>query len=43
MIRIPVMFLVEVGSVITTIEFIDRPSLFVGLVTHPRHPWIPPA
>jgi K+-transporting ATPase A subunit len=35
MIRIPVMFLVEVGSVITTIEFIDRPSLFVGLVTHP--------
>jgi K+-transporting ATPase ATPase B chain len=33
MIRIPVMFLVEVGSVITTIEFIDRPSVFVGLVT----------
>jgi K+-transporting ATPase ATPase B chain len=33
MIRIPVMFLVEVGSVITTIEFIDRPSLLVGLVT----------
>jgi K+-transporting ATPase ATPase B chain len=33
MIRIPVMFVVEIGSVITTIEFIDRPSLFVGLVT----------
>jgi potassium-transporting ATPase ATP-binding subunit len=33
MIRIPVMFLVEVGSVITTIEFANRPSLFVGLVT----------
>jgi potassium-transporting ATPase ATP-binding subunit len=33
MIRIPVMFLVEAGSVITTIEFIGRPSLFVGLVT----------
>jgi potassium-transporting ATPase ATP-binding subunit len=27
------MFVVEIGSVITTIEFIDRPSLFVGLVT----------
>src|SRR6202046_1646254 len=33
MIRIPVMFVVEIGSVITTIEFIDQPSLFVGLVT----------
>ena len=33
MVRIPVMFVVEIGSVITTIEFIDRPSLFVGLVT----------
>jgi potassium-transporting ATPase ATP-binding subunit len=33
MIHIPVMFVVEIGSVITTIEFIDRPSLFVGLVT----------
>jgi potassium-transporting ATPase ATP-binding subunit len=32
MIRIPVMFLVEIGSVITTIDFIGRPSLFVGLV-----------
>ena len=30
---IPVMFVVEIGSVITTIEFIDRPSLFVGLIT----------
>ena len=33
MIRIPVMFLVEVGSVITTVEFAARPSVFVGLVT----------
>jgi len=33
MIHIPVMFVVEIGSVITTVEFIDKPSLFVGLVT----------
>src|ERR1700733_14319864 len=33
MIRNPVMFTVEIGSVITTVEFIGRPSLFVGLVT----------
>jgi len=33
MIHIPVMFVVEIGSVITTIEFISRPSLFAGLVT----------
>ena len=33
MIHIPVMFVVEIGSVITTIEFIDSPNLFVGLVT----------
>ena len=33
MIRIPVMFLVEVGSVITTVDFISRPGVFVGLVT----------
>jgi K+-transporting ATPase ATPase B chain len=33
MIRIPVMFVVEIGSVITTVEFIDQPSVFVGLVT----------
>jgi potassium-transporting ATPase ATP-binding subunit len=32
MIHIPVMFLVEVGSVITTIEFAGTPALFVGLV-----------
>jgi hypothetical protein len=32
MIRIPVMFLVEVGSVITTVDFIGHPSVFVGLV-----------
>jgi K+-transporting ATPase ATPase B chain len=31
MVRIPVMFLVEVGSVITTVDFIGRPSVFVGL------------
>ena len=33
MVRIPVMFVVEVGSVITSVEFIARPSLFVGLIT----------
>ncbi|HMD93726.1 MAG TPA: potassium-transporting ATPase subunit KdpB [Trebonia sp.] len=33
MIHIPVMFVVEIGSVITTVEFIASPSLFVGLVT----------
>jgi len=33
MIRIPVMFVVEIGSVITTVEFIANPNLFVGLVT----------
>src|ERR1700722_20924177 len=33
MIRNPVMFTVEIGSVITTVEFAGRPSLFVGLVT----------
>src|ERR1700728_946109 len=33
MIHIPVMFVVEIGSVITTIEFFGNPSLFVGLVT----------
>jgi potassium-transporting ATPase ATP-binding subunit len=27
------MFTVEVGSVVTTVEFIGRPELFVGLVT----------
>ena len=32
MIRIPVMFVVEIGSVITTVEFFARPDLFVGLV-----------
>jgi potassium-transporting ATPase ATP-binding subunit len=29
MIRNPVMFTVEIGSVITTIEFFARPSVFV--------------
>ena len=33
MIRNPVMFTVEIGSVVTTVEFIGRPELFVGLVT----------
>ncbi len=33
MIHIPVMFVVEIGSVITSVEFIARPSVFVGLVT----------
>lgn len=33
MVKIPVMFVVEIGSVITTIEFLARPDLFVGLVT----------
>jgi K+-transporting ATPase ATPase B chain len=33
MVHIPVMFVVEIGSVITTIEFFGNPSLFVGLVT----------
>ena len=33
MIRNPVMFTVEIGSVVTTVEFISRPNLFVGLVT----------
>ena len=33
MVRIPVMFVVEIGSVITAIEFFARPDLFVGLIT----------
>ena len=33
MIRIPVMFVVEIGSVVTLIGFLARPSVFVGLVT----------
>ena len=33
MVRIPVMFVVEIGSVITAIEFFASPSLFVGLIT----------
>ena len=33
MIRVPVMFVVEIGSVITTIEFFAKPGLFVGLIT----------
>lgn len=33
MIRTPIMFLVEIGSVITTIYFLSSPSVFVGLIT----------
>jgi Potassium-transporting ATPase A subunit/E1-E2 ATPase len=33
MIRNPVMFVVEIGSVITAVEFFSRPDVFVGLVT----------
>jgi potassium-transporting ATPase ATP-binding subunit len=33
MVKIPIMFVVEIGGVITTIEFFGRPDLFVGLVT----------
>jgi potassium-transporting ATPase ATP-binding subunit len=33
MIRVPVMFVVEIGSVITTVQFFAQPSLFVGLIT----------
>src|ERR1700734_3726373 len=33
MVHIPVMFVVEIGSVITSIEFFARPDVFVGLVT----------
>jgi potassium-transporting ATPase ATP-binding subunit len=33
MIHIPVMFLVEVGTVVTAVQFFDHPTLFVGLIT----------
>src|SRR5258708_34119853 len=33
MVRNPVMFVVEIGSVVTTIEFLASPDLFVGLIT----------
>src|SRR5271166_1352629 len=33
MVHVPVMFVVEIGSVVTTIEFFSRPDVFVGLVT----------
>jgi potassium-transporting ATPase ATP-binding subunit len=33
MMKNPVMFVVEIGSVITSIEFLSRPDVFVGLVT----------
>ncbi len=33
MIRVPVMFVVEIGSVITAIQFFAQATLFVGLIT----------
>jgi K+-transporting ATPase ATPase B chain len=33
MIRIPVMFVVEIGTVVTAVQFIAHPTLFVGLIT----------
>jgi K+-transporting ATPase ATPase B chain len=33
MIKNPVMFVVEVGSLITTVVFLANPDMFVGLIT----------
>ncbi len=33
MIRIPIMFVVEIGTVVTAVQFIAHPTLFVGLIT----------
>jgi potassium-transporting ATPase ATP-binding subunit len=33
MIHIPIMFVVEVGTVVTAVQFFDHPTLFVGLIT----------
>ncbi len=33
MIRNPVMFVVEVGSLVTTVQFVARPDVFVGSIT----------
>jgi potassium-transporting ATPase ATP-binding subunit len=33
MIHIPIMFVVEIGTVVTAVQFIARPTLFVGLIT----------
>jgi len=33
MVRNPVMFMVEIGSVITTFQFIAVPGVFVGSIT----------
>jgi len=33
MVRNPVMFVVEIGSVVTTVQFAASPSVFVGLIT----------
>jgi potassium-transporting ATPase ATP-binding subunit len=33
MIHIPIMFVVEIGTVVTAVQFFAHPSLFVGLIT----------
>jgi potassium-transporting ATPase ATP-binding subunit len=33
MVRIPIMFVVEIGTVITAVSFCAHPSVFVGLIT----------
>src|SRR3984885_7577934 len=33
MIHIPVMFVVEIGTVVTAVQFVAHPTLFVGLIT----------
>ena len=33
MIHIPIMFVVEIGSVVTAVQFFAHPTLFVGLIT----------
>jgi K+-transporting ATPase ATPase B chain len=33
MVRNPVMFVVEIGSVVTTIQFLSQPTVFVGSIT----------
>src|SRR5260221_14723069 len=33
MIRIPIMFVVEIGTVVTAVQFFAHPSVFVGLIT----------
>jgi potassium-transporting ATPase ATP-binding subunit len=33
MVHIPIMFVVEIGTVVTAVQFFARPTLFVGLIT----------